>query len=70
MGGFARWFLQRDMMSVWDLLGLKDIFEVLDQLYILSRSAEREDATPCLRGMTNYMAEGGIISKEIGRERK
>ena len=57
-------------MSVWDLLGLKDIFEVLDQLYILSRSAEREDATPCLRGMTNYMAEGGIISKEIGRERK
>ena len=48
MGGFARWSFRRDRVSVWDLLGLKDIFQVLDQLLILSRSADREEAAACL----------------------
>ena len=40
-------------MRVRDLSGLKDIFQVFDQLVILSSSEERE--------------EGGVISKEIKR---
>ena len=42
-GGFARWSFRRDRVSVWDLLALKDIFQVLDQFLFLSRPAEREE---------------------------
>ena len=31
-------------MRVWDLSGLKDMFHMLDQFVILSRSAESEEA--------------------------
>ena len=47
MEGFASRYFQRDRVSVQDLLGLKDIFQVLDQLLILSRFAEREEAATC-----------------------
>ena len=44
---------------------LKDIFQVLDHLVVLSRSAERKEAAAtCLRDVT---AEGGVISKYIKR---
>ena len=42
------------------------MFYVLDQFVILSRSAESEEAAAC-RQMTDGMAEGGVISKEIKR---
>ena len=48
MEGFARWLFRRDRVSVWDLSGLKDIFQVLNQLLILSTSAEREEVAACL----------------------
>ena len=54
MGGLARWSFRRYRVSVWDLSGLKDIFQVLHQLLILSMSAEREVVTACL-------SEGGEI---------
>ena len=34
----------KDIVRVLDLSGLKDMFQVLDQLVILSRSAESEEA--------------------------
>ena len=44
VGGFARQFFQRDRVSVWNLSWLKDIFQVLDQLLILSRSADYQQS--------------------------
>ena len=40
---------------------------VFDQLVILSRSEEREEAAACLsvRGMRDVTEESGVISKEI-----
>ena len=57
---------ERDSLSEWDLSGLKDIFQVLDQLMILSTSAEREKRLlfACLKDEKNHTAEAGIISKE------
>ena len=52
MGGFARRSFRRDRVSVWDLSGLKNIFQALDQLSILSRPAEREEAAvTCLKNV-------------------
>ena len=34
----------KDIVRVLDLSGLKDMFQVLDQLVILSRSAESEES--------------------------
>ena len=45
------------------------MFHAMDQLVILSRSAESEEAAACRSegGMTDGAAEGGVISKEIKR---
>ena len=63
MGGIARRSFQRDKMSVWNLSGLRDIFQVLDQLLIPSGSAEREEAVACLFESWEMIQQ--IISKEI-----
>ena len=44
---------------------MTDIFQVFDQLLILSRPEEGEEAA--VRGMRHGTAEGGVISKEIKR---
>jgi len=44
MKGIARWSFRRETVIVWDFSRLKDIFQVFDQLVILSRSAELEEA--------------------------
>ena len=49
---------------VWDLTGLKDIFQMLEQLLILSRSAEREAAAACLKDEKLYGRRRNI-SKDI-----
>ena len=46
-GGGSRWSFWSDKGSVWDLSGLKDMFHMLEQLVILSRSAETEEAAAC-----------------------
>ena len=45
MGGFCH--TEGDTGCVWDLLRLKDVFQVSDQLVIASFSAEREEAAAC-----------------------
>ena len=47
MGGFSKRSFQRDIVRVWDLSGLKDMFHVLVQFVILSRSAVSEEAAAC-----------------------
>ena len=63
--GVSKRSFQRDIVRVWDLSGLKDIFQVSDQLVILSRSAKSEEAA--VWWMRDGTEVGGIISNEIKR---
>jgi len=54
-GGFAIWSFLREILRLWDLSGLKDVFQVFHQLVILSKSEEREEAAACL-------SEGVVMS--------
>ena len=45
--GGSKQSLLRDIVRVLDLSGLKDMFHMLDQLVILFRSAESEEAAAC-----------------------
>ena len=66
--GFQTVLSERRSESVRYLSGLKDMFHVLDQFVISSRSAESEEAAACWsQGWTDGTAGGGIISKEIKR---
>ena len=47
MGGFSKRSFRRDIVIVGDLSGLKDMFHVLDQFVILSRSVVSEEAAAC-----------------------
>ena len=47
MSGFSKQSFWRDMVKVYDLSGLQDMFPVLDQFVILSRSAVSEEAVAC-----------------------
>ena len=47
MGGLSERFFQRDIVRVFDLSGLKDMFHVLEQFVILSRSTVSKEAAAC-----------------------
>ena len=46
-GGFSKRSFRRDIVRVRHLSGLKDMFHVLDQFVILSKSAVRAEAAAC-----------------------
>ena len=68
MGFFSRWCFRRNIVRVWDLSGLKDMFLrvglVCDFTQICS---ERRSCCLPVWGMKDAPAEGGVISKEIKR---
>ena len=48
MEGFARGSFLRETVNAWDFSGLKDIFQVFNQIVFLSRNPGREKAVACL----------------------
>ena len=65
--------LQREKVKAWDLSGLKDIFQVFDQLVILSRSEEREEAAACVSerwGMSRHRVLSSVQIKGIFQRKR
>ena len=68
MGGFVRWYFWRETECKCEICKDKKTFEVFDQLVMISRCEEREEAANCKsENMRDVTTEDGVISKKIKR---